>query len=182
VSPYRSSMAAPATGFVNVVTRSGSDDLHGNAFYYNRNSGTGANDAVNKANGIPRPADILQQFGGSLGGPVRPGRAWFFADYEQQRQKNPMSVINSAFADVDKASFGVADDVQLPPPNAPFPAASNFADIPADTTDPAYLQGVANALNAIHSSLGINPRFRNDWALFSKIDYRDARTTASISV
>jgi hypothetical protein len=50
VSPYRSEYGGAATGFVNVVTRSGADDVHGNAFYYNRNSGTGANDAVNKAN------------------------------------------------------------------------------------------------------------------------------------
>src|SRR5258708_6981333 len=119
------------------------------------------------SNGIPRPADILQQFGGSLGGPVVPGRAWFFADYEQQRQKNPISVVSNAFADLDQATFGVPDEVQLPPPNAPFPDASNFVDIPTDTTDPVYLQGVANALNAIHSSLGVHPRFRNDWAAFS---------------
>ncbi|HWZ81063.1 MAG TPA: carboxypeptidase regulatory-like domain-containing protein [Terriglobales bacterium] len=175
ISPYRSEYGGAATGFVNVVTRSGSNDLHGDAFYYNRNSGTGANDAVNKANGIPRPANILQQFGGSLGGPVLPSRAWFFVDFEQQRQKNPISVINNAFADVDQVSFGVPDGVQLPSPNAAFPAASNFSDVPSDTTDPVYLQGVANALNAIHSSLGVHPRFRNDWALFSKIDYRDAK-------
>src|SRR6516225_1502893 len=69
-SPYRAEYGSAATGFVNVVTRSGSNDLHGNAFYYNRNSGTGANDAVNKANGIPRPVDILQQFGAALGAPI----------------------------------------------------------------------------------------------------------------
>jgi len=173
VSPYRAEYGGAATGFVNVVTRSGADDLHGNAFYYNRNSGTGANDAVNKTNGIPKPADILQQFGGSLGGPIKRGRAWFFADYEQQRQKNPISVINPAFADVDQEDFGVEDDVVLPPPNAALPS-------PADTNtpdpdDPEYLQGVANALAAIQSSLGIRPRFRNDWSLFSKIDYRDVK-------
>ncbi len=175
VSPYRSEYGGAATGFVNIVTRSGADDLHGNAFYYNRNSDTGANDAVNKASGIPRPANILQQFGGSLGGPIVPRRAWFFADYEQQRQKNPISVINPAFADVDQASFGVPDDVQLPSPSAPYPAASDLSVPPTDPTDPVYLQGVANALNAIHSSLGVRPRFRNDWALFSKLDYRDAK-------
>jgi hypothetical protein len=173
VSPYRSEYGGAATGFVNVVTRSGTDDLHGNAFYYNRNSGTGANDAVNKANGIPRPANILQQFGGGLGGPVLPRRAWFFVDYEQQRQKNPLSVINPAFANVSQEDFGVGDDVQLPPANAQLPA-------PADTNapdpnDPRYLQAVANALQAIHSNLGTHPRFRNDWALFSKIDYRDSK-------
>ena len=172
-SPDRAEYGGAATGFVNVVTRSGVDDFHGNAFYYNRNSGTGANDAVNKANGIARPVNILQQFGGSVGGPIVSSRAWFFVDYEQQRQRNPISVINPAFAAVDQEDFGIEDDVQLPPPNAqlPVPGDSNTPD----PDDPEYLQQVSNALNAIHSSLGSHPRFRNDWALFSKIDYRDSK-------
>lgn len=172
-TPYRAEYGGAATGFVNVVTRSGSDALHGNAFYYNRNSGTGANDAVNAANGIPKPVDILQQFGGSIGGAIVPHRAWFFVDYEQQRQKNPISVVNPAFADVGQEDFGVEDDVVLPAPNAPLPVAGN-TNTP-DPDDPAYLQQVSNALNAIHSSLGSQPRFRNDWALFAKIDYRDSK-------
>jgi hypothetical protein len=175
ISPYRAEYGGAATGFVNVVTRSGSDEFHGGAFYYNRNSGTGANDAVNEANGIPRPVNILQQFGGSLGGALRPHHAWFFADYEQQRQKNPISVINPAFAGLNQTDFGVPDGVLLPAPNGAFPAAGNLSGPPTAPTDPVYLQGVANALHAIQSSLGVHPRFRNDWALFSKIDYRDAK-------
>jgi hypothetical protein len=172
-SPYHAEYGGAATGFVNVITRSGSDDFHGGAFYYNRNSGTGANDAVNAANGIPRPVDVLQQFGGSLGGPIVQHRAWFFTDYEQQRQKNPMYVINPAFAGVDQGDFGVDDDVQLPAPNAPLPVPGDTNTVNPD--DPAYLQQVSNALNAIHSSLGVHPRFRNDWALLFKIDYRDSK-------
>jgi hypothetical protein len=172
-SPYRAEYGGAGTGFVNVVTRSGSDSLHGNAFYYNRNSGTGANDAVNKANGIARPVNVLQQFGGAIGGAIVPQRAWYFVDHEQQRQKNPISVINPAFAEVDQEDFGVEDDVELPAPNAPLPA-SGDTNI-ADPDDPAYLQQVSNALAAIQSSLGVRPRFRNDWALFSKIDYRDSK-------
>jgi hypothetical protein len=44
-----------------------------------------------------------------------------------------------------------------------------------DPNNPAYLQGVSNALNAIQSNLGVQPRLRNDWSLFSKIDYRDSK-------
>jgi hypothetical protein len=174
VSPYRAEYGGAATGFVNVVTRSGSDRVHGGGFYYNRNSGTGANDAISKANGFARPVDILQQFGGSVGGPIVPHRAWFFFDYEQQREKNPMTAINPAFVGLDQfESFGVPDSVQLPPPNAPFPVAGTLTT--PDPNNPAYLQGVANALNAIQSNLGVEPRFRNDWSLFSKIDYRDSK-------
>jgi hypothetical protein len=173
VSPYRAEYGGAATGFVNVVTRSGSDAVHGNAFYYNRNSGTGANDAVDKANGFPRPVNILQQFGGSLGGPVLPHRAWFFVDYEQQRQKNPITVTNSSFSGLDQTDFGVPDGVLLPAPNAAFPVPSELS-VP-DPNNPIYLQNVANALGAIRSNLGVQPRFGNDWSLFSKIDYRDSR-------
>lgn len=173
VSPYRAEYGGAASGFVNVVTRSGSDTLHGSGFYYNRNSGTGANDAIDKENGYPRPVDILQQFGGSLGGSLIPHRAWFFADYEQQRQKNPITAINSAYKGLSQTDFGVPDGVQLPAPNSSFPVASSL-NAP-DPTNPVYLQDVANALNAIQTNLGVQSRFANDWSLSSRIDYRDAK-------
>ena len=119
VSPYHAEYGGAAAGFVNVVTRSGSDSNHGNAFYYNRNSGTGANDAIDKANGFSRPVDILQQFGGSVGGPILRHRAWYFVDYEQQREKNPITAINSSFTTLDQsADFGVPDGVLLPAPDS----------------------------------------------------------------
>jgi Carboxypeptidase regulatory-like domain/TonB dependent receptor len=173
VSPYRAEYGGAATGFVNVVTRSGSDDFHGSAFYYNRNSGTGANDAVNKAAGIPRPVDILQQFGGSLAGPIVPHHAWLLGDYEQQRQKNPISVVNPAFDDVDQTDFQVPDEVQLPSPDGSFPVPGSISA--PDASNPIYLQQVSNALNAIESNLGVRQRYRNDWSLFSRFDYHDAK-------
>ena len=173
VSPYRSEYGGAATGFVNVVTRSGSDAFHGGGFYYNRNSATGANDAVDKAAGIPRPVNILQQFGGSLGGAIVPHHAWLFGDYEQQRQKNPISVINPAFADVNQTEFLVPASAQLPPPSASFPVPGDISA--PDPSNPVYLQQVSNALNAIQSSLGIQPRYRNDWSLFNRFDYHDVK-------
>jgi hypothetical protein len=173
VSPYRAEYGGAATGFVNVVTRSGSDSLHGGGFYYNRNSGTGANDAVDKAAGIPRPLNVLQQFGGSLGGPIVRHHVWFFADYEQQSQKNPISVINPAFGQLSQGDFQVPADVQLPAPNGSLPVPGNVS-VP-DPSNPIYLQQVSNALNAIDSNLGVRQRFRNDWSSFTRFDYRDAK-------
>ena len=83
VSPY-SAVYGGGAGFVNAVTRSGSNAFHGSAFYYNRNSATGANDALDKAAGNPKPEDALQQFGAGVGGPIRRDRLWFFVDYGQQ--------------------------------------------------------------------------------------------------
>ena len=66
VSPYSAAYGGGA-GFLNAVTRSGTNGFHGSAFYYNRNSATGANDAIDKSVGNPKPTDSLQQFGAGLG-------------------------------------------------------------------------------------------------------------------
>ena len=180
VSPYRADYGGAASGFVNVVTRSGSDAMHGGGFYYNRNSGTGANDAIDKANGFPRPVNVLQQFGGSLGGAIVSHRAWYFVDYEQQRQKDPITAINPGFVNLGQDlsdNFGIPNGTRLPAPNttpnSPFPVPSSLSQ--PDQTNPVYLQDVANALNAIQSNTGVQSRFGNDWSLFSKIDYRDSK-------
>jgi hypothetical protein len=69
-NPYNAAYGGAGAGFVNTVTKSGTDQMHGDAFYYNRNSGVGdANDAIDHANDVPRPLDVLQQFGADLGGP-----------------------------------------------------------------------------------------------------------------
>jgi hypothetical protein len=171
VSPYSAAYGGGATGFLNTVTKSGADSYHGDAFYYNRNSGTGANDAINRANGIPKPVNILQQFGASIGGPIVRQKAWFFFDYEQQRQKNPISVINPGFQDIDITdAFGLPAGTALPAPNGPLPL-PNALSTP-DPSNPIYLQQVANTLNAIDSNLGTHSRFRNDLALFGKLDYQ----------
>jgi hypothetical protein len=180
VSPYSAAYGGGATGFLNTVTRSGSDTLHGNAFYFNRNSGTGANDAIDKANGIRRPVDILQQFGGAIGGSIVPERAWFFFDYEQQRQKNPISVINPDFQNVDETSFGLPAGTLLPGPNASLPIPGS--DLQADPANPVYLQQVSNALHAIQSNLGVHSRYRNDLTLFSKFDAQTARDRFYLSL
>jgi hypothetical protein len=170
VSPYSAAYGGGATGFLNTVTRSGSDAFHGNAFYFNRNSGTGANDAIDKANGISRPVNILQQFGGAVGGPIVHQRTWFFFDYEQQRQKNPISVINPDFQNIDETSFNVPAGTPLPAPTGPLPVPGS--DTQPGPSNPVYLQQVSNALHAIQSNLGTHSRYRNDLALFSKLDFQ----------
>jgi hypothetical protein len=171
-TPYSALYGAAASGFINTVTKSGSDTLHGDAFYYLRHSATGANDAVDEASGIPKPLNVLQQFGADLGGPLIARKLWFYFNYEQQKQKDPISTVDPG---VDQTLFlHVAPDTLLPPPNAPFPVPSDFSTAPApgDPNYPVYLQQVSNALNAIESSLGQRQRRRDDIVLFPKVDWQ----------
>jgi hypothetical protein len=176
VSPY-SAIYGGGAGFVNAVTRSGSNAFHGSAFYYNRDSATGANDALDKAAGFPKPEDALQQFGAGLGGPIRHNRLWFFVDYEQQLRNNPISVINPVLATTPadlaaflSANFGIPAGTTLPPPNAPLPVPG--ADTAPDPGNPIYLQQVSNTIYALNSNLGSKARKRNDWVITPRLDYQ----------
>jgi Carboxypeptidase regulatory-like domain/TonB dependent receptor len=169
-NPYSAVYGGGGTGFLNTITRSGTNNFHGGAFYYNRNSATAANDALDKANGYAKPQNELQQFGASLGGPIRPNRLWFFFDYEQQHQNAPISVINQPIAQADETTFGLPSGTPLPPPNAPLPVPGN--DSSPDPNNPVYLQQVSNALHALNSNLGVQPSQHNDLALFTRFDYQ----------
>jgi hypothetical protein len=176
VSPY-SAVYGGGAGFVNAVTRSGSNAFHGSAFYYNRNSATGANDALDKANGFPKPEDALQQFGAGVGGPILRNRLWFFVDYEQQLRNDPIPVINSALettpanlATFLSANFGIPAGTTLPPPNGPLPVPGS--DTVPNPSNPVYLQQVSNTVNALNSNLGLKPRKRNDLVITPRLDYR----------
>jgi len=71
---------------VDLVTKSGTDAFHGNIRWYYRTSGTAANDFFDKLNGIPRGKDQRNIGGGSLGGPIKKGRIFFFLDNEERRE------------------------------------------------------------------------------------------------
>jgi hypothetical protein len=176
ISPY-SAVYGGGAGFVNAVTRSGGNAFHGSTFYYNRNSATGANDALDKASGLPKPLDALQQFGAGLGGPIRRDRLWFFVDYEQQLRNNPISVINTALAATPanlaaflSANFGIPAGTALPPPNGPLPVPGS--DSAPDPTNPLYLQQVSNTVNALNSNLGAKARQRDDLVVTPRLDFQ----------
>src|SRR4029079_4986929 len=71
---------------VNIVTRSGTETLHGEAFEFLRNDALDARNFFEFTTSRPHPF-TRNQFGGSLGGPVRHGRTYFFAAYEGLRQR-----------------------------------------------------------------------------------------------
>jgi hypothetical protein len=179
-NPYNAAYGGAGSGFVNTVTKSGTDSYHGDAFYYNRNSGVGnANDAIDKANGVPRPLDVLQQFDADLGGPIVHKTAWFYFDYEQQRRKQPISVINSGFSALSDPNsfaqnFGIPNGTPLPAPNAPYPVPGSFSTPPApgDPNYAAYLQQVSNALGAINGNLVQRARRADNLSFFPKLDWQ----------
>ena len=94
-SLYDASTGRNAGGSVEAVTRSGSNDFHGNVYYFLRNRRFNANESFIKARGIERPILNRNQFGGTLGGRIIKDKLFFFGSYQGTRERNGLSLVNS---------------------------------------------------------------------------------------
>jgi hypothetical protein len=78
---------------VSLVTKSGTNQFHGVLYEYHRNTVTTANDFFNNKAGVPRPQLLRNIFGGTLGGPLKHDRAYFFFSYEGFREATATSSV-----------------------------------------------------------------------------------------
>ena len=74
---------------INVVTKSGTNNWHGSAFEYFRDESLNSNTPILTARKAKRPKSQINQFGGTVGGPIKKDRAFFFAAYDGQRSTIP---------------------------------------------------------------------------------------------
>jgi len=97
-SNYSAEYGRSAGGVTNAVTKSGTNEFHGEAFYYNRNNRNGARNPrafqTVLVGGIPtilpaKPIDLRQQWGGTIGGPIVKDKLFFFFSYDQQSRNFP---------------------------------------------------------------------------------------------
>jgi Carboxypeptidase regulatory-like domain len=77
---------------VNIVTKSGTNQFHGDAWEFYANSSA---DARYYFNSGPQPAFHRNQFGGTIGGPIKKNKLYFFAYYEGLRQASPGSTFET---------------------------------------------------------------------------------------
>jgi outer membrane receptor protein involved in Fe transport len=85
-------------GIVNIVTKSGTNDLHGSLYDYLQNNWTNARTLLQPA---PLPDTLRQnQFGGTLGGAIKKDKTFFFMNYEGQRRGEAPSFPGSFYQDL----------------------------------------------------------------------------------
>ena len=119
-------------GQLNVVTKSGTNDVHGSAHYYLRHKNLSADDAL----GNPSNIAAQNQFGGAIGFPIRKDRQFLFLAVDAQRQHGPLI---TKFACSSPANCALLNTL------APVPeAAPTFA----------ALEGVNNQFQNLFSILG----------------------------
>src|SRR3989454_1091098 len=123
-------------GIVNIVTKSGTNELHGSVYDYLQNNATDARSLLQ----VAPLADTLRQnqFGATLGGPIRKDKTFFFLNYEGQRRAQSPTYPTLLFAPA-------ADQFLFPGASDPFPA--SFTTL--------------QAINAVKASFNIAPENLN---------------------
>jgi hypothetical protein len=102
---YDASYGRNAGANVNVVTKSGSNQFHGDLFEFFRNEALNANTFFFNKAGVPRGVLRQNQFGGTLGGPIKKDKLLFFASYQGTRQLNGVSSLSSGLGSGCSSSF-----------------------------------------------------------------------------
>lgn len=87
---------------VNFVTRSGGPEYHGNAYWHTRSDRLAAAPWFSNRQGLEKPELRINQYGGSVGGPIIKNRAFFFANFESLRDRRE-SLQNSTVLTADAA-------------------------------------------------------------------------------
>ena len=138
---YSAELGRSGSAVFNVVTKSGTNDWHGTGFFYMRDSEFDAQPAFTDV----KPDDRQQQFGGTVGGPIRRDRIFFYAGFDQALLAVPS---------VMQFGSGTATVV---------PTAADY-----DYTDQQLVAAAAQKLNNMG---GTYPTTMNGNAGFAKVDF-----------
>ena len=151
---YSAEFGKASGGVVNIVTRSGSNDLQGNAFYYFRDEALNAKEHFEKKNPAGDRIDrkkapfSQQQFGGTLGGPIRRNRSFFFLSAERldTQANNFVNIDDTTPVLVFGRNVGTAVDILR---NAGFPI--EVGNVPYDIESSQVLAKIDTNLTPNHS-------------------------------
>src|SRR5437870_2551289 len=133
---------------VNYVTKSGSNNFHGNALYWWNGRALNANSFFNNQNGAPRPFNNANQWAASFGGPIKKDKTFFFVDTEGLRFVLPTST-NARIPSPQFQSATLANLANASPALVPFytPAQAQLVPVLGATYSPRHPPSVLLSLS-----------------------------------
>ncbi len=156
---YNAEYGRASGGVINIVTKSGSNDFHGDVFGYLRNRDI---QAVNPFSTIPDPAYTRVQAGFTAGGAIKKDRTFYFLSYETTRRHesgySSIGANNFGFQNFDFTPFGIPAQLPLTPQQIAFIGQT------AATGDPSLIQqavqyGLLAGSTAATAITGKNPLY-----------------------
>src|ERR1700688_3811236 len=138
-SNYEADYGKTSGGVVNAITRSGTNQIHGSAYEFLRNSKLDAKNYFDDPT-MPIPPFKRNQFGGTLGGPIVKNHTFFFADYEGIRQSKgitTVATVPSATARSGKL-FSIYNAASSTPCPVDVPTSDQACQVSVDPAAQAY--------------------------------------------
>jgi hypothetical protein len=157
---------------VAIVTRSGTNALHGSLFNYLRNDKLDANSWFGNFNGLKRPALRQNDFGFTVGGPILKNRTFFFTSYEGLRLIQPVISVPSRVPSL-AARQNATGMVKALLEAYPLPVAAPLADAPLETP---YITSYSNPSNLDATSFRIDHSLTRAVTLFGRYNYAPSET------
>src|SRR5712664_4455893 len=137
-STYSAEFGRNSGSIVNIATRSGTEEFHGEAYEYLRNNWFDARNFFNPqftSTGAPNPQSALKrnQFGGDFGGPIKRGKTYFFASYEGLRHIQGLNTAANVLSDAQRTQIQNSNNTiakallaLIPPTNGTFNGGPGF--------------------------------------------------------
>jgi len=114
-SNYPAELGTGTGGQISFVTKSGTNSLHGSVFEYVRNDFFDARNYFNRRNTLGNsPKFRLNQFGGTVGGPIIRDKLFFFATYEGLRQSFPSTFVGGTLRQSDRTTIAATRPALIP--------------------------------------------------------------------
>jgi hypothetical protein len=183
-NPYSAEYGRNPGAAISVVTKGGTNELHGLAYEYLRNRVLDANDFFSNRQGLAKPKNIQNQFGGNAGGPLVKNKLFMFFDFEGttirkgQLRSTTVPTPNERIGDFSAAA-GAAQHITYPvlydqSNGAPFP----LNQIPASKIEPLATKMVNLFPGQTVPGVALNNFFRNAnlmdelWRYSGRIDWQ----------
>jgi len=162
-SNYTAEMGFASGGVVNIVSKVGTNRMHGSAFGFFRHDRLDAGDPfalVLRGNTLTRakPPATRQQFGGSLGGPIRKDRTFFYAAFEGLN-RDESSVVS------------VLTDLSIFQPTPAQEAILRGLPAAAATPLRAALTSPQSTIDLFRANSGVFPFTSNNWLFSARLDH-----------
>ncbi len=161
---YSAEYGRAAGGVINTVTKSGTNDFHGEGFFFDRNNKWGARNPTTVLFGQAlKPEDVRKQFGGAVGGRIVKDKLFFFVNYDQQTRNFPGLSFSSTPSTLDPITVGLVGTHTC--------TSSGLA-----AGETLFCRGITQAqtdtqLAFLRSLNGLVPRNQDQKIFFSKIDW-----------
>jgi hypothetical protein len=156
---------------VNLVLKEGGNKFHGSGWWFGQRSALDANDFFNNADGIPKPDHLRDQYGFSLGGPIRKQKTFFFLDFEGTRQHDPVDF--SGTVPTDNQRNGIFTGTLTADPNTGLPVPQHIFNprqptcdasgnctrpqFPNDVIGPQFIDPIGQALLKLYPEPNVTP-------------------------